>query len=146
LTPNCTKLFADTLKLSVWGRQSTFAGSPSIFQTENRKHRARSETRTYGFGSGLDRFSVIHSQPTSPMVEKPLSWFIKDIDIGDGQMRQNTEPDMFGHRPMRRRSRHECHFISGSHVPVGKASQFHNLTQAFLFMFRLLPSFSHILS
>ena len=133
----------------MWGRQSTFAGSPSIFKSENRKNRARSESRTYGFGSGLDRFSVIHSQPTSPMVEKPLSWFVKDIDIGDGgESGQKTEPEMFGHRPMRRRSRHECHFVSGSHVPVGKPAQMTSALAQFLFvvfyLFRDLFSSIHL--
>ena len=66
------------------------------------------------------------------MVEtNPLKWFVKDIDIGDsgaksgsGQ-KENTNPstnkvEMFGHRPIRTRSRHECHFATGSSVPMGK--------------------------
>jgi hypothetical protein len=55
------------------------------------------------------------------MAEKPLAWFVKDIEIGDDEeSRQNMSPEMFGHRPIRRRNRHECHFVSGSVVPMGK--------------------------
>ena len=124
-------------KLSVWGRQSTFAGSSGL--NNNRNSRARSENRSgtsssYGFGSGTERFSFIQSQPNSPMQER-LAWFVKDIDIGDAKNLAPPEtksgppemvsgpPEMFGHRPLRRRSRHDCHFQTGSHVPVGKGKE-----------------------
>lgn len=131
-----TNCISDKQKLSIWGRQSTFAGSPSVLLATRRNNRARSETRSatsYGFGSGIDRFAVIQSQPTSPMQERPVSWYVRDIDIGDGagskivgpeSSSNRPEPDMFGHRPMRRRSRHDCHFMTGSHVPIGKGSCF----------------------
>ena len=74
------------------------------------------------------------------MVEtNPLKWFIRDIDIGDsgkssssagksvgksgggtGNMEIPPRVEMFGHRPIRTRSRHECHFATGSSVPMGK--------------------------
>ena len=118
------KQISEKQKLSVWGRQSTFAGSPSaLLDSGVRNNRSRSENRTYGFGSAVDRFSAIQSQPNSPMQEKPLAWYVRDIDIGDSKIvgsESRPEPEMFGHRPMRRRSRHETHFLSGCHVPVGK--------------------------
>ena len=72
------------------------------------------------------------------MVEtNPLKWFIRDIDIGDsggkssaaaarksvgksGGNKETPKVEMFGHRPIRTRSRHECHFATGSSVPMGK--------------------------
>ena len=119
---------SDKQKLSLWGRQSTFAGAPSALVADRRNNRTRSENRTtsYGFGSGIDRFSHIQTSPNSPVQERPVSWYVRDIDIGDidpkgsGSDPAKPEPDMFGHRPMRRRSRHECHFQTGCHVPVGK--------------------------
>ena len=71
------------------------------------------------------------------MVEtNPLKWFIRDIDIGDsggkssaaagksvgksGENKETPKVEMFGHRPIRTRSRHECHFATGSSVPMGK--------------------------
>ena len=101
---------------------------------------------SYGFGSRVDRFTAIQSTPSSPMVEtNPLKWFVREIDIGDSGAKKppaaitgknsgnsgnsgktdsktsNSEkPEMFGYRPMRTRSRHECHFATGSSVPMGK--------------------------
>ena len=76
------------------------------------------------------------------MVEtNPLKWFIRDIDIGDSGKssatsagtgtgksvgksgngnKETPKVEMFGHRPIRTRSRHECHFATGSSVPMGK--------------------------
>ena len=78
------------------------------------------------------------------MVENsPLKWFIRDIDIGDNskgtsgaisgarpatqrpgfkpeQQSSAEQPNMFGHRIVRTRSRHDCHFATGASVPMGK--------------------------
>ena len=99
---------------------------------------------SYGFGSRIDRFTAIQSTPSSPMVENsPLKWFIRDIDIGDNskgtagatsgarpvtqrpgfkpeQQSSTEQPNMFGHRIVRTRSRHDCHFATGASVPMGK--------------------------
>ena len=158
LTSNTKKnKISEKQKLSVWGRQSTFAGSPSALLVVSgvRNNRSRSENRTYGFGSAVDRFSAIQSQPNSPMQEKPLAWYVRDIDIGDSktvgsESGSRPEPEMFGHRPMRRRSRHETHFLSGCHVPVGKGSLPFggielslnwNLVSSFFFDLKLVHSF-----
>lgn len=92
--------------------------------------RALAASGSYGFGSRVDRFTAIQSSPSSPMVESsPLKWFIRDIDIGDsGKVAQSSDPpprpgrelEMFGHRPIRTRSRHDCHFSTGSSVPMGR--------------------------
>ena len=106
---------------------------------------------SYGFGSRVDRFTAIQSTPSSPMVEtNPLKWFVREIDIGDSgakkppitgkpnsensrnsssgktgggtaKMSNSEKVEMFGYRPMRTRSRHECHFATGSSVPMGKS-------------------------
>ena len=130
----------------LWARQSTFAGGPTVVRNRHKpsgtgnNNRPATATGSYGFGSRVDRFTAIQSTPSSPMVEtNPLKWFIRDIDIGDsgkssssagksvgksggGTGNKEIPPrvEMFGHRPIRTRSRHECHFATGSSVPMGK--------------------------
>ena len=67
------------------------------------------------------------------MVEtNPLKWFVKEIDISDSaknptpnkKSSSNQRTEMFGHRPIRTRSRHDCHFSTGSSVPMGNLSPF----------------------
>ena len=83
------------------------------------------------------------------MVEtNPLKWFIREIDIGDSGVKgspggakvpptgcgvqpgggqrssQADKPNMFGHRIVRTRSRHDCHFATGASVPMGKQKHF----------------------
>mgnify|MGYP001462233775 FL=1 len=77
------------------------------------------------------------------MVEtNPLKWFVKEIDISDSAGK-NTNPtpsntskksssnprttEMFGHRPIRTRSRHDCHFSTGSSVPMGNLDPLNSL-------------------
>merc|ERR1712223_2346579 len=84
------------------------------------------------------------------MVEtNPLKWFIRDIDIGDsgksssspgktvgksgggtGNMEISPKVEMFGYRPIRTRSRHECHFATGSSVPMGEIDH-QQMTQSY---------------
>ena len=130
---NLSNAFPDERKkLSLWGRQSSYLGGPSVVSVrKSAASRARSaDARTsFGFGSGTSRFTVIQSQPASPMVEQmPLFWCVRDIDIGDKPKPSN---EMFGHRPMRTRSRHDCHFTPGSSVPFGKMAQGCNSDQFF---------------
>ena len=84
------------------------------------------------------------------MVEtNPLKWFIREIDIGDSGVKGSPggakvppsgsgvqpgggqrssqaadKPNMFGHRIVRTRSRHDCHFATGASVPMGKQKHF----------------------
>ena len=84
------------------------------------------------------------------MVEtNPLKWFIREIDIGDSGVKGSPggakvppagsgfqpgggqrssqaadKPNMFGHRIVRTRSRHDCHFATGASVPMGKQNHF----------------------
>lgn len=132
----------------LWARQSTFAGGPTVVRNRHKtagssggsNNRPATATGSYGFGSRVDRFTAIQSTPSSPMVEtNPLKWFIRDIDIGDsgkssssagksvgksgggtGNKEIPPKVEMFGYRPIRTRSRHECHFATGSSVPMGK--------------------------
>ena len=77
------------------------------------------------------------------MVEtSPLKWFVREIDISDGRSavpsavasaaksavpsavasaaKSAVAGQMFGHRQLRTRSRYDCHFSTGSSVPMGK--------------------------
>ncbi|XP_040574676.1 uncharacterized protein [Lepeophtheirus salmonis] len=77
------------------------------------KVRANSETR--------DAFTHVQSQPSSPMQESsPLYWLIRDIDIGDKKSQSSGVPAAIPMRLPRTRSRHDCHFITGSTVPMGE--------------------------
>ena len=84
------------------------------------------------------------------MVEtNPLKWFIREIDIGDSGVKGSPggakvppagsgfqpgggqrssqaadKPNMFGHRIIKTRSRHDCHFATGASVPMGKQKHF----------------------
>lgn len=112
----------------IWARQSTFAGGPTVVRGRQGTQSRPRPNSNYGFGSRIDRFTAIQSTPSSPMVENsPLKWFVRDIDIGDNAGSQR--PEMFGHRPIRTRSRHECHFSTGSSVPMG------NLVSSLLLIF-----------
>ena len=126
----------------IWTRQSTFAGGPTVVRKDSSGPKIRPNS-SYGFGSRIDRFTAIQSTPTSPMVEtNPLKWFVKEIDISDSAGK-NTNPtpsntskksssnprttEMFGHRPIRTRSRHDCHFSTGSSVPMGNLDPLNSL-------------------
>ena len=107
------------------------------------------------------------------MVEtNPLKWFVKEIDISDSAGKNNLTPsntskksssnqrttEMFGHRPIRTRSRHDCHFSTGSSVPMGNldplnslyhfiilkvssSRRYHHSFLLFLFCFHILEFF-----
>ena len=117
----------------IWTRQSTFAGGPTVVRKDSSGPGKIRPNSSYGFGSRIDRFTAIQSTPTSPMVEtNPLKWFVKEIDISDSaknptpnkKSSSNQRTEMFGHRPIRTRSRHDCHFSTGSSVPMGNLSPF----------------------
>ena len=79
--------------------------------------RARSETRTMN-----------RSQPTTPMTDRlPMSWFVRDIDIGD---RGGTGGNGDLYRP---RSRHDCHFALGSPLVIAGPTGNFVLLRGFLF-------------
>ena len=107
-------------KLTLWTRQSTYVGGPSV--VHSRKHsttnnsRARSaDARCFGFGSGTSRFTIIQSSPASPMADNAsMFWYYKDIDIEGGKSGDSG-------KIIPKRSRHDCHFPPGSTtVPLGK--------------------------
>ena len=107
-------------KLTLWGRQSTYVGGPSVVHL--RKHsttnnsRARSaDARCFGFGSGTSRFTIIQSSPASPMADNSsMFWYYKDIDIDGGK---SGDP----RKVYPKRSRHDSHFPPGSAaLPLGK--------------------------
>ena len=137
----------------IWTRQSTFAGGPTVVQSSNPGPPKQKPNSSYGFGSRIDRFTAIQSTPSSPMVETPsLKWFVREIDIGDSGKKvapgkpvvpgsnpahARHHPGMFGHRQVRTRSRYDCHFSTGSSVPMGKF--LNKKTHSFLFC----PQFFH---
>ena len=110
-------------KMTLWGRQSTYVGGPSVVNsrklssTNNTNNsRARSaDARCFGFGSGTNRFTIIQSSPASPMVDNTsMFWYYKDIDIDGGKSGDSC-------KVIPKRSRHDCHFPPGSTtVPLGK--------------------------
>ena len=111
-------------KMTLWGRQSTYVGGPSVVNsrklssTNNTNNsRARSaDARCFGFGSGTNRFTIIQSSPASPMVDNTsMFWYYKDIDI-EGRDGKGSEIC----KNVRKRSRHDCHFRPGTTVPLGK--------------------------
>ena len=112
----------DRKKLTLWGRQSTYVGGPSVVNARKstiNNSRARSaDARCFGFGSGTSRFTIIQSSPASPMVDKAsMFWYLKDIDIEGGGSGANSSKNV------RKRSRHDCHFPPGTCVPLGKNVQ-----------------------
>ena len=107
-------------KLTLWGRQSTYVGGPSVvnsrkYSTTNSNRARSADARCFGFGSGTSRFTIIQSSPASPMADNSsMFWYYKDIDIDGGKSGDSR-------KIIPKRSRHDCHFPPGSTtVPLGK--------------------------
>ena len=96
-------------KLTLWTRQSTYVGGPSVvnarkYSTSNNSRARSADARCFGFGSGTSRFTIIQSSPASPMVENSsMFWYYKDIDIDGGKSGDSC-------KVVPKRSRHDCHF------------------------------------